>query len=161
MARTRALYALAHWKRLLGDGGAAAALAAKASRMRLQDASLAKEAMELLVAAGRNEEALELSDEFSEEIRSIGRVKIYIALAHCRLGHIEQAEAVLYEGGGIVLPDIREGERTITDLYLEIAGQKAARGGLPFDPDTAEVPPQFDYRQCDAARRRPARKRAR
>lgn len=156
-----ALYALAHWKRLLGDGGAAAALAAKASRMRLQDASLAKEAMELLVAAGRNEEALELSDEFSEEIRSIGRVKIYIALAHCRLGHIEQAEAVLYEGGGIVLPDIREGERTITDLYLEIAGQKAARGGLPFDPDTAEVPPQFDYRQCDAARRRPARKRAR
>ncbi len=113
------------------------------------------------MAARRKEEALELSDEFSEEIRSIGRVKIYIALAHCRLGHIEQAEAVLYEGGGIVLPDIREGERTITDLYLEIAGQKAARGGLPFDPDTAEVPPQFDYRQCDAARRRPARKRAR
>ncbi len=155
-----ALHALANFKRILGDANAAATLCAKACRMRAGDASLAKEAMELLIVAGKYEEAIELAAEFPEEVRSIGRVKIYITMAHINLGHIEEAEAVLWENGGIVLPDIREGELIITDLWLRIAEKKAERDGVPFDRATAKVPPQFDYRQCETTHRRPARKRA-
>ena len=154
------LHALANFKRTLGDIGAAATLCAKASRMRPHDASLAKEAMEFLCAAGKHEEAIELASELPEDVRSIGRVKIYITMAHINLGHVEEAEAVLYEDGGIVLPDIREGELIITDLYLRILEQKAKRAGEDFDRATAKVPPQFDYRQCETTHRRPARKRA-
>ena len=121
---------------------------------------LAKEAMELLCAAGLWNEVVELANELPEDVRSIGRVRIYITMAHINLGRIEEAEAVLYEGGGIVLPDIREGELIITELYLRIAEQKAARAGEDFDRATCKVPPQFDYRQCETTHRRPARKRA-
>ncbi|MBQ8474449.1 MAG: DUF5107 domain-containing protein [Clostridia bacterium] len=155
-----ALHALANFKRLLGDAGSAAALCAKAARMKLDDASLAKEAMELLVIADKNEEAIELAAEFPEEISSIGRVKIYITKAHVNLGHVEEAEETLCGNGGIVLPDIREGELIITDLYLRILENKAKRDGVPFDRATAVVPPKFDYRQCETTHRRPARKRA-
>jgi len=155
-----ALHALANFKRLLGDVTAAASLCAKASRMRLHDASLAKEAMELLVDAGMNEEAIALSNEFPEEVSSIGRVKIYIAKAHINLGDADAAEDIFYRHGGLVLPDIREGELIITDLYLKMLELRAKAAGEDFDRATAKVPPQFDYRQCETTQARPARKRA-
>ena len=154
------LHALANFKRLLGDATAAASLCAKASRMRLHDASLAKEAMELLVIADMNEEAIALAKEFPEEVSSIGRVKIYIAKAYINLGDADAAEAIFYRDGGLVLPDIREGELIITDLYLRMLELRAKAAGEDFDRATAKVPPQFDYRQCETTQARPARKRA-
>ena len=129
--------------------------------MNLSDASLAKEALELLINAKMDKEAIELAGELSRQVREVGRVKIYITLAHIHLGNIEEAEAVFYENGGIVLPDIREGELIITEMYLLIEELKAKRDGREFDRATAKVPPKFDYRQCDSTNRRPARKRQR
>ena len=128
--------------------------------MRLHDASLAKEAMELLVNADMNEEAIALANEFPEGVRSIGRVKIYIVKAYVNLGNAEAAEAIFNADGGLVLPDIREGELIITDLYLRMLELKARAAGEDFDRATAKVPPQFDYRQCETTHARPARKRA-
>lgn len=156
-----ALHALANFKRNLGDVNAAAALCAKASRMRINDASLAKEAMELLINADMNEEAIALAAELPEDIRAIGRVKIYIAKAYINLGDAKAAEEVFNADGGLVLPDIREGELIITDLYLRMLELKAKEAGEEFDRNTAKVPPQFDYRQCETTHARPARKRAR
>lgn len=156
-----AVYGLAQVKRQEGNSAAAAILAARAYRMRPQDISLAKEAMELLVGAEMYEDALELAAGMDTAMQRVGRVQLYTAQAHIRLGHIEEAEATLYAGGGVVLPDIREGELSITELYLDIAQEKAARDGVPFDRETAPVPPIFDYRQCDSTLRRPARKRVR
>ncbi len=155
-----ALHALANFKRNLGDAKAAAALCAKASRMRIYDASLAKEAMELLVNADMNEEAIALAAEFPEDIRSIGRVKVYIAKAHINLGNADGAEEIFNADGGLVLPDIREGELIITDLYLRMLELRAKAAGEDFDRNTAKVPPQFDYRQCETTHARPAKKRA-
>ena len=156
-----AIYGLAHVKLQNGKSAAAAILAARAYRMRPGDISLAKEAMELLVGAEMYEDALELAAGMDADMQKVGRVQLYTAQAHIQLGHIEEAEATLYAGGGVVLPDIREGELSITELYLDIAERKAARDGVPFDRETAPVPPIFDYRQCDSTRRRPARKRVR
>ncbi|MCI8610701.1 MAG: DUF5107 domain-containing protein [Clostridiales bacterium] len=156
-----AVYGMAHVQRQMENHAAAATLAAKAYRMRPTDVSLAKESMELLVDAKMYEDALELAAEMAPAMRTVGRVQLYTAQAHIRLDHIEEAEAVLYAAGGVALPDIREGELSITELYLDIAEKKAARDGVPFDRETAPVPPVFDYRQCDSTRRRPARKRVR
>lgn len=156
-----AVYGMAYVKHQDGDDKAAATLAAKAYRMRPKDISLAKEAMELLLGAEMYEDALELAAGMDPVMQTVGRVQLYTAQAHIRLDHIEEAETVLYAGGGVILPDIREGELSITELYLDIAEKKAARNGVPFDRETAPVPPIFDYRQCDGTRRRPARKRVR
>ena len=101
-----------------------------------------------------------LSKEFPEEVSSIGRVKIYIAKAYINLGNADAAEDIFYRDGGLVLPDIREGELIITDLYLRMLELRAKAAGEDFDRATAKVPPQFDYRQCETTQARPARKRA-
>ena len=63
------------------------------------------------------------------------------------------------QNGGIVLPDIREGETIITEMWFLIEELKAKRDGRVFDRETASVPPIFDYRQCETKYRRPARRR--
>lgn len=154
-----ARYGMAQVKRVIGDNENAAKLCAEAARMNLSDISLAKEALELLTAAGMDNEAIKLAGEFPENVLEVGRVKIYIILAHLHLGHIEEAENYFYRDGGLTLPDIREGELIVTDMYIMLEELKAKRDGREFDRNTAVVPPQFDYRQCDSTRRRPARKR--
>lgn len=154
-----AVYGMAQVKRQIGDNAEAARLLAKAALMRPDDASFAKEALELLCNAGMDSEVLKLSEKLSKELLDIGRVRIYITLAYIHLGHIEEAEAVLNENGGIVLPDIREGETIITEMWFLIEELKAKRDGRVFDRETASVPPIFDYRQCETKYRRPARRR--
>lgn len=154
-----ARYGMSQVKRVIGDNENAAKICAEAARMNLSDVSLAKEALELLTNAGMDKEAIELAGEFPQETLEVGRVKIYIILAHLHLGHIEEAENFFFCDGGLTLPDIREGELIVTDMYLMLEELKAKRDGREFDREKAVVPPQFDYRQCDSARRRPARKR--
>ena len=154
-----AVYGMAQVKRQIGDNENAARLLACAASMRPDDVSLAKEALELLCNAGLDSEALELAEKMPESVLSVGRVRIYVTLAHIHLGHIEEAEAVLNENGGIVLPDIREGELIITEMWFLIEELKAKRDGREFDRANAKVPPIFDYRQCEKKFRRPARRR--
>ena len=146
-----AVYGMAHVQRQMGNHAAAATLAAKAYRMRPTDVSLAKETMELLVDAKMYEDALELADGMVPAMQTVGRVQLYTAQAHIRLDHIEEAEAVLYAAGGVALPDIREGELSITELYLDIAEKKAARDGVSFNRETADASRSKDYGQYYAA----------
>ncbi|MBQ3528035.1 MAG: DUF5107 domain-containing protein [Clostridia bacterium] len=147
-------------KRCIGDLENASLHLINAANMLPHDISIAKEAMEVLIAAGKDNEAIELYEKMPAEVRAIGRVRLYATMAHIHLGHIEEAESVLNENGGLILPDIREGETIITELWFLIEEAKAKRDGREFDRNTATVPPIFDYRQCSTKHRRPARKRA-
>ncbi|MBQ4067152.1 MAG: DUF5107 domain-containing protein, partial [Clostridia bacterium] len=146
-------------KRVIGDMENASLHILNAAKMLPHDVSIAKEAMEILVAAGKDREAIELARSMPEEVRSNERVRLYTTMAHIHLGDIEEAEAVLWENGGLVIADIREGETIITELWFLIEEAKAKLNGTEFDRNTANVPPIFDYRQCSSTYRRPARKR--
>lgn len=67
------------------------------------------------------------------------RCKLYISNAHLKLGNIHRAEEILYENDGLVIPDIREGESSITTLWFEI---QEAKGVLE-----QEAPYIFNFRQ--------------
>lgn len=152
-----AKYGMSQVKRVFGDEKSAAVLCMEASRMNLSDVSLAKEALELSVKNGYDKEAIELACELPESVLEIGRVKIYMILAYIHIGNIEKAESLFYGNGGIVLPDVREGELIITETYLLIEELKAKRDGIEFNKETAYVPPEFDYRQCGTEHRRAGR----
>ena len=81
-----------------------------------------------------------------ENVRTDGRVKLYIIMANIHMGNIEPAETVLYEDGGLVVADIREGENIITEMWYLIEELKAKRDGRDFDRESADVPAIFDYR---------------
>lgn len=47
------------------------------------------------------------------ELQQDGKLKFYLANSYAHLGKIEEAERILYKNGGLIIPDIREGEVTI------------------------------------------------
>ena len=44
------------------------------------------------------------------------------------------------------MTDIREGEISLTNLYLDIARARADAAGRAFDPAETDVPRRFDFR---------------
>lgn len=139
-------YALAELFRLKKDPVLSAHTMAAASDMAPWDISLAKMAAKALLHAGLHEELAVYVKNLSDEMQQVPRIKLFRAISAANSDNIELAEKLLYENGGLEVPDIREGEVTITDLWFTIEEKKAAREGRTFDRQTARPPKQFDFR---------------
>lgn len=141
-----ALYGIANCARIKGDNEKCALLTLQAANMCLEDASLAKEAVRTLSGIGRWQLLLDFTSALSPEISSIPRVKMSVATALLKTGRLDEAEDLLYEGGGILVPDVREGEVSVTELWYSIEEAKAKRDGREFDRAAAKPPAMFDFR---------------
>lgn len=141
-----AMYCLSIVAKLCGNTKDAAEKAMKASLECPADESLAKEAMATLTAAEMYGEVMELSEKLDAELLHVGRIRLYMVIANIKLGNLEYAERVLWENGGLVVADIREGENIITNIYLDLEEAKAKREGREFDRAECDVPAIFDYR---------------
>lgn len=148
-----ALYGLSQIARYQGDLQSAAMLAWKACHMKPSDLSLAKEALRLLQDAGLYERSLSLIADLPAESRENGRVKLYQGFALLHTGRMQEAEDILTGKGGIVVPDVREGENTVTELWYQIQEAKAAHAGQSFDRASAVPPASLDFRMAAAPRK--------
>ena len=74
-----------------------------------------------------------------ETVQSHPRIVFLKAQALCRTGNPQAAEDLL--ANGFVLPDIREGEISIADLWQEIQREQQAHGTKP-----KEIPYELDFR---------------
>ena len=63
------------------------------------------------------------------------------ALAH--LGYLDEAEDIL---AGLEIPDLREGEISLSELYAYIQCEKARRNGVSLISDDVEIPFHYDFR---------------
>lgn len=149
-----ALYGLANIARMEGDNGKSALLAMRASLMKPDNVSLAKEALKQMVDSGLYAEVLHYTGNLSENVNKVGRIKLYKAFAYLRTGSIEEAEKLINEDGGLSVPDIREGENSITDLWFEIEEAKAEREGRTFDPEELQPPANLDFRMSSTYRKK-------
>lgn len=141
-----AMYGLAMLARLNKNNEKSANLAIKASKMKPDDISLAKEAARVLRRTNEWKRMYKFISELPEEIRQIPRIKLYYAMAHFKIGDVEGAEKLLYENGGILVADIQEGEVTLSDLWYSLEEEKAKRRGEVFDREAAVLPEMFDFR---------------
>lgn len=123
-----------------------AVLALKASQMKPDDVSLAKIAVTFLVQLGMHQMALDHISTLPPEIKSNSRIQLYELMAHIRMKNIDEADAIFKQEGGLVVADVREGEGTVTELWLELEELKAKRDGREFDRNTAEVPELYEFR---------------
>ncbi|MDJ0354675.1 DUF5107 domain-containing protein [Paenarthrobacter sp. PH39-S1] len=102
----------------LGDAAAGleqlrmACAASRASR------PLLAEAMSVHLHHGMPVDALELVRSAPPELTGNARIGFLTALAHARAGNPAKAAALLR--AGLEVPDLREGENSITDLWLEV-----------------------------------------
>lgn len=140
-----ALFGLSVYYEISGDMASAADYALAASRMLPEDPSFAKAAAQRLLRAGQHQKLLKFLEERPWLLES-NRVKLIKACALLKVGDIEGSEALLMENGGLDVPDVREGETSVTQLWFDIQAAKADRTGTPYDPDTLIPPASLDFR---------------
>lgn len=109
--------------------------------LRPDDLSLVKEVLRILYKAEDAEQTLQIFKEASPMVRENRRCQLYYAFALARAGKVLEAEELLCRDGGLVVPDIREGEESITDLWFFIQDEKQKMG-----LEARELPAAFDFR---------------
>lgn len=141
-----ALFLKAQVYRMKGDLNAAADTAMEAYSLLPADVSLCRQALALALRAGKHSEIITAYETAPATVKADGRVAMTYAFALLRTDKVAEAEAVLWRDGGLSVTDIREGEISLTSLYIEIQKAKAtAEGKTPEDADI-DVPRQFDFR---------------
>lgn len=141
-----ALFLRAQVERLNGDDRAAADSALEAHRLLSGDVSLARQAFAMALRAGMNDRVVAAYEASPAAVQADGRTAMTYAFALLRQGDTDRAEAVLMRDGGLSVTDIREGEISLTNLYLDIARARADAAGRAFDPAETDVPRRFDFR---------------
>lgn len=86
---------------------------------------LAAECAAQLLAAGRPRDVLDLLAGLPADVRGSGRFRLIEGQARLNVGDLDGLEALLRDFPTVT--DLREGERTITDLWFGLHEQRAAR----------------------------------
>ena len=141
-----ALFLKAQIHRMKGDISTAADTALEAYRLLPSDVSLARQSLALALRAGKHDEIIKAYESAPANVQADGRVSMTYAFALLRTGNISAAEAILLRDGGLSVTDIREGEISLTSLYIEIQKAKAAAEGKSLEDADIDVPRQFDFR---------------
>ena len=141
-----ALFLKAQVLRMKDDISSAADTALRAHALLTSDISLARQSLALALSAGKHDEIIAAYEAAPSAVQADGRVAMTYAFALLRSGQISASEAILYRNGGLSVTDIREGEISLTSLYIDIEKAKAAEKGITLDPADIDVPRQFDFR---------------
>lgn len=137
--------------RMQGDGAGAAARMARAANLAPDDGNLAKRAARMLKDAGEDSALLTFTESRPAAVAELPRLRLYRAFALARLDRIEEAEALLCRDGvWLEVPDIKEGEISLSDLWYHIQEVRAARTGKAFDRSRVAPPHALDFRMFAA-----------
>ncbi|WP_431892763.1 DUF5107 domain-containing protein [Nonomuraea sp. bgisy101] len=126
------LRALAESHRIGGDDAAAAVLLLEAHTLAPAVRPLTVETLSALIAAGRPADALALVDGLDPDDRAHGRTRLLEAQAALAAGERARTGRILEEG--LVVPDLREGEDALDDLWFAYHGRDS------------ELPAAYDFR---------------
>lgn len=119
----------------------------KAYGLRKTDVSLAKEFFRCLYDNALSAETIKHFESAASEVKDNKRCLLYYAYALARTGRIAEAEAILLGADGktcLVVPDVRECELTVTELWYYI---KKRQG---YTREQAEPPKNLDFRMFAA-----------
>lgn len=140
------LHAKAYLRRAAGHKEEVADLLLEALALRPNDSSLLKDSSKTLMECQAYAPLAELVQGLDQSLRQRASIRLIDAKALARSGQLDEAEAILDTLNGDDLPGIREGEVSLSELYVYIQCQKAAREGRALDPRDVVVPARLDLR---------------
>ncbi|MBQ6832493.1 MAG: DUF5107 domain-containing protein [Oscillospiraceae bacterium] len=141
-----ALYALSILNRDIGDHEKEVCYMLQAWALRNDDVSLARQTLRCLYENRRFAQLKTVYEGMPSELREDCRCKVYYAFALTDAGDIAGAEKILYQDGGILIPDIRECETITLDLWIAVEEKKAELAGKTFDREHIDPPRFADFR---------------
>ena len=141
------LYALAELKRVQGDIQGCAETMLEAAALMPGDASLCKMTARHIHAAGLFDRQIAFIESCSSQIQALPRMKLYYAFALAETGKEEAALKILENNGCYLeIPDIQEGEISLSELWYIIQEKLASRHGRSFDRTGVKPPYELDFR---------------
>lgn len=128
----------------------ALALFEQAFRLGPSLTPLIQEFVECLLEANSARQALDFLGRLPKELTASGRLRVLRARAALGAGELDLAESML--GEDLVVPNLREGEGLLHDLWLQIRAQREIASGCSHEEAVARVknltiPPHLDFRQ--------------
>ena len=143
---------LATLARAEGDLALAVRRYRAAVALRADLAALRRELVDVLLAAGDGAQALAAIDAAPDGQRGLGRFRLAEIRAALLTGDLDRAGRILEEG--VVLPDVREGEPALHEVWFDYRVALAARQERrPVDADlvaqvraTVPIPQDLDFR---------------
>ena len=73
------------------------------------------------MSAERYADAAEMYGSFPASLRENGRIRMYIGACYTKLSDFARARALLCED--LIVPDIREGEYALSNVWIELYGK--------------------------------------
>ena len=129
-----------------GRRSAAAEHAVAAAHLAPGDWRLAAEAVSRLLDDGRPQEALSLLDGLADDVGRRSRLRLLEGWAAHGAGDAARAQAVLNEG--LEVADLREGERSLDQLWTAVFPGTAVPAGIDFRMVEAPGPPRPTQRRA-------------
>jgi len=132
----------------------AADLLLTACQMAPQFPSLTLECCQALLEAERPQDMLNFLSELPRQIRNHGRMQVMEARAALKMGNLQKVEEILQSRPSV--PDIREGEVTLSDLWFGMHEKRiASKENISIDDELRQrvrrdyPPPSWlDFRQA-------------
>ena len=137
-------YALAHTRYCRQD--IAGGEKAFCQGLKSNDPTLIREALHAFCESKNYALAADCYEKLPDGLKAIGMNKVYYIEALIGLRRPEEAEAILMENGGLEVPQLREGEGSLSTLYVKIRQEKARRENRKIDPAEIEIPDKLDFR---------------
>lgn len=137
-----ALHGLANTYRAIGEQAEAASCFAKACAMRPHDTGLFKEALRTIIEAGEYDLAIKTHAIYEGE--PSGLIDFFKVYAMAYSGLLDEALDILMKG--LDMPDYREGDDSLPELYQYIIYEKSRLEGKILDQKHIDVPKHLDFR---------------
>lgn len=134
-------------KRLLGDREQALQELVAVVKNYPDHAPLAKEALKIMIEQKADPQImLDVIAALTPNVQQRPMVIYCQAYALAHQGHLDEAENLILADDGLEIPDIREGECSISDLYIFIQQERARLKGETLAAADVKVPFNIDLR---------------
>ena len=130
------------------DKDGAAQLLLEACSMLPHELSLAEEALKMLMAMKNYDVAGKIISLLDKDVAARPLFQCFMAQICAGSGDFAAAEKLLLgaDGKGIVLPGVREGELSVTDLFIRVKQELAKERGIELKECDIDVPFNLDFR---------------
>ena len=105
-------------KNVYGNTTSAAVNMARAVALKPDYRPLLWDCADALIADGRYDDWLALYEQMDEKFRQNGRIQFFVAVCLIKLAKLDEAKALLTED--LVVDDLKEGEYSISQLWVEL-----------------------------------------
>ncbi|WP_105616804.1 DUF5107 domain-containing protein [Vallitalea okinawensis] len=116
--------------------------ATKAIQLKSNDYSLCESCLKILLNNEYYGAIIECYAMLDKSLKKVGRIKMYLAFAYAHTGDVDQASEIMDSDGGLMVDDIREGEVSITELWILLFKKK----NPAVKEEDIIIPKKYDFR---------------